>query len=111
MLQNIPARIRFLSCEPLLGEINLGDTEGIHWMIIGGESGNETGKYRYRECWPVWMLKLITLGRLRGIPVFLKQVGTSTAKKWELKDRFGGNIDELPEPFQVRQMPWAYKND
>jgi protein gp37 len=38
-LQHIPAQIRFLSCEPLLGPIPKLPVKGIHWVIVGGESG------------------------------------------------------------------------
>lgn len=38
LLRSIPARIRFLSCEPLLGPLDL-DLTGISWVIVGGESG------------------------------------------------------------------------
>ncbi len=38
-LQQIPAGVRFLSCEPLLGPLNNLPLEGIHWVIVGGESG------------------------------------------------------------------------
>src|SRR5690606_31845291 len=37
-LLRIPARVRFLSCEPLLGHLEL-NLDGIHWVIVGGESG------------------------------------------------------------------------
>ena len=37
-LRKVPARIRFLSCEPLLGPLQL-NLDGIHWVIVGGESG------------------------------------------------------------------------
>jgi protein gp37 len=37
-LRKVPARVRFLSCEPLLGPLRL-DLQGIHWVIVGGESG------------------------------------------------------------------------
>lgn len=37
-LRKIPARVRFLSCEPLLGPLKL-NLDGIHWVIVGGESG------------------------------------------------------------------------
>jgi protein gp37 len=38
-LRRVPARIRFISFEPLLGPISEPDLSGIHWAIIGGESG------------------------------------------------------------------------
>lgn len=37
-LRQVPARVRFLSCEPLLGPLQL-NLDGIHWVIVGGESG------------------------------------------------------------------------
>lgn len=37
-LRRTPAAVRFLSCEPLIGSLDL-DLEGIHWVIVGGESG------------------------------------------------------------------------
>jgi protein gp37 len=37
-LREVAAEVRFLSCEPLLGPLDL-DLEGIHWVIVGGESG------------------------------------------------------------------------
>src|SRR6185312_10567507 len=38
-LRHIPAKIRFLSCEPLLEDLGELDLSGIHWVIVGGESG------------------------------------------------------------------------
>lgn len=38
-LKSVPAFIRFLSCEPLLGPLKNMNLEGIHWVIVGGESG------------------------------------------------------------------------
>lgn len=40
-LRRTPAAIRFLSCEPLLGDLGALDLTGIHWVIVGGESGPE----------------------------------------------------------------------
>lgn len=39
-LREIPAFVRFLSCEPLLGPLQL-DLDGVDWVIVGGESGNQ----------------------------------------------------------------------
>jgi len=38
-LQTVPAHVRFLSCEPLLGPLDDLPLDGIHWVIVGGESG------------------------------------------------------------------------
>ncbi|MFN9558719.1 MAG: DUF5131 family protein, partial [Dolichospermum sp.] len=40
LLRQVPANVRFLSCEPLLGSLNL-DLTGIDWVIVGGESGQK----------------------------------------------------------------------
>ena len=40
-LRDVPAAVRFLSCEPLLGPLDGIDLDGIHWVIAGGESGPE----------------------------------------------------------------------
>jgi protein gp37 len=107
-LLSIPAKVRFLSCEPLLGWVDLGVTDhrgherefygigyvclacstdnelvpwltyepaGIHWVIVGGESGSkrrpldlEHARYLRDQC----------VGA--GVPFFFKQVGGRTAK-------------------------------
>lgn len=41
ILADIPARVRFLSCEPLLEDLGAIDLDGIHWVIVGGESGSK----------------------------------------------------------------------
>lgn len=130
-LLEVPAMVRFLSCEPLHGEISLTRLHGpsglvavnalngkgtntgieyyntgkIHWVIVGGESGNDKGKYRYRPCELVWLIRIMTECDLYKVPVFVKQVGTYLAKKWELDDRHGGNIEEWPDNLQIRQFP------
>jgi len=38
LLRQVPAAVRWLSCEPLLGKVDL-DLDGIHWVVVGGESG------------------------------------------------------------------------
>ncbi|WP_060788940.1 DUF5131 family protein, partial [Geobacillus zalihae] len=39
LLRKVPAKVRFLSCEPLIGPLDNLDLTGIHWVIVGGESG------------------------------------------------------------------------
>lgn len=122
LLQQIPAAVRFLSCEPLLerlflmyhddalsflGIFNL--LQHIHWVIVGGESGNETGDYRYRECHYSWIRSIINECYVCNVPVFVKQLGTHLSKEFKLKDRHGGNMDEWPdEPLRrikIREFP------
>lgn len=107
--------IKFLSLEPLHGEIKLSLDDQvdmghkvkdiIDWVIIGGESGNETGKYRYRPCEIKWIESIIEECRRNDISVFVKQLGTHLAKQLGLKDRHGGNIDEWPEHLKIREFP------
>lgn len=77
----------------------------IDWVIVGGESGNETGKYRYRPCKLEWIEQIVNDCKEAGVPVFVKQLGTHLSKELKLKDRHGGNIDEFPSNLQVRQFP------
>lgn len=113
-LKNNESRfLTFLSVEPLIGDINFLDTtenenyfKNLDWVIIGGESGNADGKYRYRACELVWIENIIQHCKKHGIAVFVKQVGTDLAKKMSLKDNyFGGNINEWPENIRVREFP------
>lgn len=104
-LQKIAARVRFISFEPLLDHIDHHDLTGIHWAIIGGESGNETGKYKYRPCELEYIRSTIHICQKHNIPIFVKQTGTYLAKKLNLKDRHGRDITEWPEELQIRKTP------
>lgn len=69
-LREAPAAVRFLSIEPLLediGEINL---EGIHWVIVGGESGHGA-----RPMEESWVLNIKQQCDDAGVPFFFKQWG------------------------------------
>ena len=86
-LLKIPAHIRFLSCEPLLGMINLElidgvffdggmpfdwqrITPGIDWVIVGGESGPKA-----RSMYPQWAMSLKNQCEAAGVAFFFKQWG------------------------------------
>ena len=73
-LGDLPARIRFLSCEPLLGSIEL-DLRGIHWVIAGGESGS--GR---RVMEPGWVETIRDQCLRARVPFFFKQWGGRTPK-------------------------------
>lgn len=114
-LCKVDAEVRFLSLEPLweyLGDfmpIDYSDgSPMVNWVIVGGESGNETGVSRYRECRIEWIEDIITRCRAVGVPVFIKQLGTYLAKKLGLKDRHGGDINEWPRHLQIREFPNVY---
>ncbi|MDQ6770207.1 MAG: phage Gp37/Gp68 family protein [Gemmatimonadota bacterium] len=88
-LRSLAARVRFLSCEPLLGPLRL-TLRGIHWVIAGGESGRG-----YRPLSLEWV-RSIRDQCLRGrVPFFFKQVGGYTPKAGgRLLD--GQTWDEFP---------------
>lgn len=98
----------FVSLEPLHGALSpnsLSVLQYFDWVIVGGESGNDTGKYRYRPCDLQWILDIVSTCKTAGVPVFVKQLGTYLAKELQLTDRHGGNMDEWPEEIQVREFP------
>lgn len=70
----VPAAVRFLSCEPLLGPLDL-NLEGIHWVIVGGESG--TG---FRRVDPEWVRSIRDQCLAAKVPFFFKQWGGRTPK-------------------------------
>ena len=90
-LQTLPAKVRFLSCEPLLGPLSL-DLSGIHWAIAGGESG-----IGYRQVKEEWIAGVRDQCLDAGVPFFFKQWGGRTPKaQGRLLD--GRTWDEFPEP-------------
>jgi protein gp37 len=105
-LMKVPAKIRFVSAEPLLGPIDLKlDVYRVDWVIIGGESGNETGKHLYRPCKLEWIEDLVNQCRAAGAAVFVKQLGTHLYHELHMTDRHGGNINEFPERLRIREFP------
>ena len=71
-LLRVPAAVRFLSVEPMLGRIDLMRwIDRLHWAIIGSESdGPRPGK---RKTDPAWVLDLVAQCDAAGVPVFVKQ--------------------------------------
>jgi len=110
MLLQIPAVTRFISYEPLLGPITTIHP-GIDWVIIGGESGNEAGKYRYRPTEAEWIYQLIEAYKSTGeAAIFVKQLGTWLAKRGGLKSRHGKDMEEWHEHMRIRDMPAIWEN-
>jgi protein gp37 len=68
-LREVPASVRFLSCEPLLGPLQL-ELENIDWVIVGGESGP-----RARPMRPEWARAVRDHCRASNVPFFFKQWG------------------------------------
>ncbi len=130
-LLRVPARVRFLSCEPLLGPVNLGlggrldcePVDAIHWVIAGGESGPKA-----RPCDIAWIRDLVAQCRAAGVAPLVKQVGarpiwsggSGPGEHWpegtklidiggawqaQLRDSHGGDMDEWPHDVRIREFP------
>lgn len=74
-LRQVPAAVRFLSCEPMLGPLHELNLEGISWVIAGGESGPN-----YRPMRLEWARGLRDMCKEAGVPFFFKQWGGRTPK-------------------------------
>ena len=97
-LQQAPAAVRFLSIEPLLedlGEINL---DGIHWVIVGGESGPGA-----RPMQKEWVLSLRDQCERARVPFFFKQWG-GVRKSKAGRELDGKTYDELPIRIELPVM-------
>lgn len=107
ILLRIPAAIRFLSVEPLLGPIEC-DLSGIDWCIIGGESGHGA-----RPCDLAWVRSIRDQCQAAGIACFIKQLGgfpmdydsPPGGLAVQFRDSKGGDWSEWPEDLRVREYP------
>lgn len=116
----VPAAVRFLSCEPLLGPVHLGLVgmlprdvaatptpvwQRLHWVIVGGESGRHA-----RACNLDYVRLVVQECRAARVPVFVKQLGANPfldASGLSLRDAKGGDPAEWPEDLRVQQFPEA----
>jgi protein gp37 len=106
-LMKCPAAVRFLSIEPLLGPVDLGDWIGdpmladspdqrigelrpdLDWLIVGGESGHKS-----RPCNIEWIRRIIQQGKAAAVPVFVKQLGERFAVPNDSSDEWPKDGDE-----------------
>lgn len=97
VLKQVPAKIRFLSIEPLLGAIPRLPLKGIHWVIVGGESGPQS-----RPMELDWVRKIRDQCVARQVPFFFKQWGAFGAdgvrrsKKANGRELDGRTWSEMP---------------
>lgn len=105
-LRAIPAAVRFLSVEPMIGPLELrGRLDGIDWVIVGGESGNGA-----RALDIAWIRDVIGVCRKAGVAVHVKQLGamynrnTSDGRLFR-GDPKGGDINRWPEDLRIREYP------
>lgn len=89
-LRQVPARVRFLSCEPLLGPLDELNLEGIAWVIVGGESGPGA-----RPMQQQWVESILGNCRRAKVPFFFKQWG-GVRKDRTGRELNGRTFDELP---------------
>jgi protein gp37 len=89
-IRRVRAAVRFVSLEPLIGSVVEGDLTGIHWAIVGGESGP-----RAREMKPEWVDEIEAMCRRSGTAFFFKQWGGKNKKAAGRLLR-GRTYDELP---------------
>jgi protein gp37 len=98
-LRRVGASIRFLSVEPLLEPIDNLPLDGIHWVIVGGESG-----HRARPMEPEWVRSIRDQCRRAGVPFFFKQWG-GVHKSRAGRTLDGRTWDEMPRaPQAVRSL-------
>lgn len=133
LLLETPAAVRFLSCEPLLGGIDLSIVprpdhfnyqprgwdnwwpRHIHWVIVGGESGRNA-----RPCYLGSVKKLVDQCQAARVPVFVKQLGSipmhrvheplgtdprSGVEPYRVKHPKGGDPTEWPPALRVQEFP------
>src|SRR3990172_352250 len=91
-LRRVPAPVRFLSCEPLLGPLQL-DLNGIAWVIVGGESGP-----RARRMKPEWARSVRDQCLAARVPFFFKQ--------WGAYDEAGVRRGKMKSGRSLDQRAW-----
>lgn len=89
-LQQVPAYVRFLSCEPLIGPTEVLPLEGIHWVIVGGESG--PGARPMKEA---WVRSIKEQCEAAGSAFFFKQWGGVQKHRYG-RELDGRTFDEMP---------------
>jgi protein gp37 len=110
----VPARVRFLSVEPLLGPLDLayacfngadslGTMPGIDWVIVGGESGHGARPFDI-----AWARSLRNQCKAAGVAYFFKQAGSRPldgSKPLRLKSYKGDDLAELPADLHAQELP------
>ena len=92
-LRLVPAAVRFISAEPLLGPLTDLDLAGVDWLIVGGESGKGHRRFEWD-----WARDLRNASAENGTAFFLKQGGGH---------RPGDRLEDLPEDLRIRDYPLA----
>lgn len=97
-LRKIKAFVRFISFEPLIESIGKVNLKGIHWAIVGGESGRNA-----RPIKKIWVEKIFQQCKTQNVAFFFKQWGTWGADEIKRNKKANGRIfrgkvwDEFPK--------------
>lgn len=97
-LKQIDSTIRFVSFEPLIGPLGKLDLSGIHWCIVGGESGHKA-----RPLKKEWVIEIFEQSKKQDVAFFFKQWGTWGSDEIKRNKKANGRIflgkiwDEYPE--------------
>jgi len=133
LLLQVPAALRFVSCEPLVGPVHLGDylpfegmpdrvvvpysvppeymeVRSLDWVIVGGESGPAA-----RPCDVGWIRAIVERCKQANVPCFVKQLGAHSVEaahvdglvRVRTKARKGNDPSEWAPSLRVQQMPEA----
>jgi protein gp37 len=97
-LRRVPAAVRFLSCEPLIGPLSNLNLKGIDWVIVGGESGTKP-----RPMQPEWVTEIRDQCLDHDVAFFFKQWGGRN-KKAAGRELEGAFYDSFPKP-KKRKIP------
>ena len=89
-LARVPAAVRFLSCEPLIGPLDALPLTGIHWVIVGGKSGP-----RARPMKAEWVDSILSQCRRANVLFFFKQWG-GVRKDMTGRLLHGRTYDDMP---------------
>lgn len=92
ILRDVKSAVRFLSCEPLLEDLGELDLTGIHWVIIGGESGRGA-----RPMELAWARNIVKQCQEQNVKIFVKQLGGVRDKR--------GSLKQFPEDLRIREFP------
>jgi protein gp37 len=95
VLRTIPASVRFLSVEPLIGPLGALDLSRIHWVIVGGESGPGA-----RPMHPDWVREIRDQCIAQSVPFFFKQWG-GIRPKANGRELDGREWNEMPVGYKI----------
>ena len=103
-LRKVRSAVRFLSVEPLLEDLGPLDLSGVHWVIVGGESGPGARTMKL-----AWAQGVLDQCRAAGVRAFMKQLGAkpvdAAGERHAITDRKGALMAEWPRALRIRQMP------